>query len=469
MKEDTVHTGILLLRGGHIIDPATGQAVIGDLLLADDRIVAVGPVSEVAQSADQLAQSGQQVQTLDLHPRLIVSPGFVDLHVHLREPGYEEKETIQTGAQAAARGGFTTICCMPNTKPVLDSQAMLEFVARAAGGAPARVLPIAAISKGEKGTELSEMAELAEAGAVAFSDDGKPVSNSKLMRSALEYATMLNRPIVEHCEDEGLAAGGVMNEGPIATKLGLKGWPAAAEEIMLARDLALVRLTGGRYHAAHLSTAGSVDLIRRAKAEGLRVTAEVTPHHLLLTDEWVAGRHTGLLDADHASQGHPYDTATKVNPPLRAQRDAEALLEGLLDGTIDAIATDHAPHTFVDKACEYDEAAFGISGLETALGALLALVHAGRLPLTTLLAALTIGPARTFSLSAGTLQPGAPADITVFDSEERWMVEPQRFASKGKNTPLAGLTLTGRVRYTILAGKLVYQAETRDQSLAASR
>src|SRR5579859_5820094 len=387
MKEAMAQAGALLLRGGHIIDPSAGREVIGDLLIADGRIVAAGSVSEVAQFTDQLAQSGQQIQTLDLHPGLIVSPGFVDLHVHLREPGYEDKETIQTGAQAAARGGFTTICCMPNTRPVLDSQAMLEFVARTASGAQARVLPIAAISKGEKGAELSEMAELAEAGAVAFSDDGKPVSNSKLIRSALEYASMLDRPIVEHCEDERLAAEGVMNEGPIATKLGLKGWPGAAEEIMLARDLALVRLTGGRYHAAHLSTAGSVDLIRRAKAEGLRVTAEVTPHHLLLTDEWVAGRHTGLLGAEDASQGQPYDTATKVNPPLRTQRDAEALLAGLLNGTIDAIATDHAPHTFVDKACEYDEAAFGISGLETALGALLALVHAGKLPLITLLAA----------------------------------------------------------------------------------
>ncbi len=463
------HTNALLLRGERIIDPSQNLDGPGDLLIADGQIIAVGPTSEVQPHIGKVIQSGHGLQPIDLPPGLIVAPGLVDLHVHLREPGFEDKETIQTGAEAAARGGFTTICCMPNTKPVLDSQATLEFVARAASNVSARVRPIAAISKGEKGAELSEMAELAEAGAVAFSDDGRPVSNSKLMRSALEYATILDRPIVEHCEDEGLAAGGVMNEGAIATRLGLKGWPAAAEEIMLARDLLLVRLTGGRYHAAHISTAGSVELIRRAKTEGLPITAEVTPHHLLLTDAWVAGQRAGLLGQDAPTQGHPYDTATKVNPPLRTQADADALIEGLLDGTIDAIATDHAPHTVVDKACEYDEAAFGISGLETALGALLALVHAGKVPLATLVAALTVRPAQAFSLSAGTLRPGAAADITIFDPHERWSVNPARFASKGKNTPLAGLTLKGRVRYTILGGRMVYEAGVVDQALATTR
>jgi dihydroorotase len=468
MKEGA-QTNALLLRGGKIIDPSQGQEIAGDVLIADGRIAAAGPDSEVQPHLDRLRQNGQQVQVINLQPGLIVAPGFVDLHVHLREPGFEDKETIQTGAEAAARGGFTTICCMPNTRPVLDSQAMLEYVARAASMASARVRPIAAISKGEKGAELSEMAELAEAGAVAFSDDGRPVSSSKLMRSALEYASMLDRPIVEHCEDEGLAAGGVMNEGAVATRLGLKGWPAAAEEIMLARDLALVRLTGGRYHAAHISTAGSVELIRRAKAEGLPITAEVTPHHLLLADDWVAGRRTGLLGQNSPTQGQPYDTATKVNPPLRTQADADALIAGVLDGTIDAIATDHAPHTVVDKACEYDEAAFGISGLETALGALMALVHAGKVPLRVMLAALTSRPAQAFGLPAGTLRPGAAADITIFDPQERWTVNPTRFASKGKNTPLAGLTLKGRVRYTILGGRLVYEAEAVDRALAAAR
>jgi dihydroorotase len=469
MQEKQRSMSALLLRGGHIIDPATGLDHTGDVLADDGRIAAIGAPDDIRAALETLRQRGYTLQTIDLHPGLIVSPGFVDLHVHLREPGYEEKETIQTGAQAAAHGGFTTICCMPNTKPVLDTQATLEFVARAAQNASARVRPIAAITKGEKGAELSEMAELADAGAVAFSDDGKPVSSSKLMRSAFEYASMLNRPLVEHCEDEGLVGGGVMNEGSIATRLGLKGWPAAAEEIMLARDLALVRITGGRYHAAHVSTAGSVELIRRAKAEGLPVSAEVTPHHLLLSDDWVAGRRTGLLTTEDSIEGQPYDTATKVNPPLRTRRDAGALLEGLLDGTIDAIATDHAPHTVVDKSCEYGDAAFGISGLETALGALLALVHAGKLPLATLLSALTVRPARLFSLEAGTLQPGALADVTIFDPEEQWLVDPQRFASKGKNTPLAGLTLKGRVRYTILGGAIVYQAEAVGQSFAASR
>ncbi len=469
MQDKNSSMSALLLRGGHIIDPAAGLDRTGDVLAADGRIAAIGSPDDIRPALEALNQRGYALQTIDLHPGLIVSPGFVDLHVHLREPGYEEKETIQTGAQAAARGGFTTICCMPNTKPVLDTQATLEFVARAAQNASARVHPIAAITKGEKGAELSEMAELAEAGAVAFSDDGRPVSNSKLMRSAFEYASMLNRPLVEHCEDEELVGGGVMHEGPIATRLGLKGWPAAAEEIMLARDLALVRVTGGRYHAAHISTAGSVELIRRAKAEGLPVSAEVTPHHLLLTDEWVAGRRAGLLAAAGSREGQPYDTATKVNPPLRTRRDADTLLEGLLDGTIDAIATDHAPHTVVDKSCEYGDAAFGISGLETALGALLALVHAGKLPLATLLSALTVRPARLFSLEAGTLNPGALADVTIFDPDEQWTVDPQQFASKGKNTPLAGLTLKGKVRYTILGGTLVYQAETIGQSFAVSR
>lgn len=465
--QEKAQTSALLLRGGQIIAPSEGRAAPGDLLIAEGRVVAAGPAEEVHRYTDRLLQNGQPLQILHLQPGMIVSPGFVDLHVHLCEPGYEDKETIQTGAQAAARGGFTTICCMPDTRPVLDSQATLEFITRAALGAPARVQPIAAISKGRKGIELSEMAELAEAGAVAFSDDDRPVGNSKLMRSALEYASMLDRPLVGHCADEGLTAGGVMNEGAVATRLGLKGWPAAAEEVMLARDLALIRLTGGRYHAAHISTAGSVELIRRAKAEGLRVSAEVTPHHLLLTDEWVAGQRTGLLGAGSPAQGLPYDTATKVNPPLRTREDAEALLEGVRNGTIDAIATDHMPQTVVDKACEYDEAAFGISGMETALGALLALVHAGKLPLQIVLAALTIRPAQAFSLQAGTLRPGAVADITIFDPQEDWTVDQRRFASKGKNTPLAGLTLKGRVSYTILGGSLVYEAKTGEQSLAA--
>jgi dihydroorotase len=308
------------------------------------------------------------------------------------------------------------------------------------------------------------MAELVEAGAVAFSDDGRPVHSSRLMRLALEYAAPLGVPVVEHCQDEDLVGGGVMNEGAVATMLGLRGWPAAGEEVMLARDLALVRLTGARYHAAHLSTAGSVDLIRAAKAEGLPVTAEVTPHHLLLTDSWVAGERTGPLAAALAAEGltiEPgvrYDTNTKVNPPLRTTTDCEALLAGLIDGTIDAIATDHAPHTVVDKDCEYGEAAFGISGLETALASLLALVRAGKLPLETLVAALTSRAAHAWRLEAGTLQPGAAADVVIFDPDETWTVNPAQFASRGHNTPLAGVPLRGRVRMTLLDGVVVYDA-----------
>ncbi|HET9978967.1 MAG TPA: dihydroorotase, partial [Ktedonobacterales bacterium] len=323
---------------------------------------------------------------------------------------------------------------------------------------------IAAISKGEDGKELSEMVELAEAGAVAFSDDGRPVHSSRLMRLALEYAAPLGLPVVEHCQDDDLVSGGVMNEGAVATMLGLRGWPAVAEDVMLARDLALVRLTGARYHGAHVSTAGAVELIRAAKAEGLPVTAEVTPHHLLLTENWVAGERTGpLADALVAEglmlpPGLRYDTNTKVNPPLRTAADCEALLLGLVDGTIDAIATDHAPHTQVDKECEYGEAAFGISGFETALAALLTLVRAGTLPLATLIAALSSRPAVAWKLDAGTLQDGAAADIVIFDPDAAWTVDPGRFASRGRNTPLAGVALRGRVRMTLLAGEVVYDA-----------
>jgi dihydroorotase len=453
----------LLLHGGYVVDPSQGLDGPVDVLLVDGRVLAIGAPDVVRWALDDLAARGQQVTVREIPGNQIVAPGFIDLHVHLREPGYEDKEIIATGAAAAARGGFTTVCCMPNTRPVLDNRATLEYVTRAAQHAPARVLPIAAITKGEQGQELSEMGELADTGAVAFSDDGHPVSDSCLMRAALEYARMLDRPIIQHCEDLGLAAGGVMNEGVVATHLGLKGMPAEAEEVMLARDLTLVRLTGARYHAAHLSTAGSVALVREAKRAGLPVTAEVTPHHLLLTDSWVAGEPAGPLADALAVLGTPpppgsrYDTNTKVNPPLRRASDCAALLAGLLDGTIDAIVTDHAPHASVDKDCEYDQAAFGISGLETAIASLLALVHAGQLPLMTLVAALTSRPARAFGLPYGTLAPGAVADVTIFAPDEPWLVEPVRFASKGKNTPLAGLTLRGRVGMTMLAGQIVYE------------
>jgi dihydroorotase len=457
-------TEALGLRGGRIVDPSQQLDVRGDVLVADGRIVALGPAATVRNEAEALAAAGRVVRWVDLPAHWVVAPGLVDLHTHLREPGFTAKETIATGTAAAARGGFTTLCCMPNTQPVIDSKAVIEEVRAAARQARARVLPIAAITRGQAGEQLAEMATLAAAGAVAFSDDGRPVSSGRLMRSALEYTLLVDRPVVEHCQDESLVGDGAMHEGAYSVLLGLKGWPAAGEEAMLARDVALVRQTGGRYHAAHLSTAGAVAIVRQAKAEGLPITAEVTPHHLLLTDAWVAGERTGPLAEALAALGHApatgvrYDTATKVNPPLREPRDAAALLAGLLDGTIDAIASDHAPHTSVDKDCEYGEAAFGISGLETALAALLALVHAGRLPLADLVAALTVRPARAFGLEAGTLAPGGAADIVVFDPEEEWVVEPARFASKGHNTPLAGLTLRGRVRLTLLEGVVVFDA-----------
>ncbi|HEV7126120.1 MAG TPA: dihydroorotase [Ktedonobacterales bacterium] len=463
MRELREH-GPLHLRGARLLDPSQDLDSPGAVLIAGGRVVAIGAFEEVAAVANALAARGHPAGTLDLPAGSVLAPGFVDLHAHLREPGDEAKETIQTGTAAAARGGFTTLCCMPNTHPVLDSRAALELVRIAAQDTCARVLPIAAITVGEAGTALSEMVELAEAGAVAFSDDGRPVSNASLMRAALSYSLLVDRPIVEHCQDESLVGSGVMHEGTISALLGLPGWPAIGEETILARDIALARVTGARYHAAHLSTAGSVALIRAAKAEGLRVSAEVTPHHLLLTDTWVAGERTGpLADALAAldlaaGPGERYDTNTKVNPPLRTASDAAALLAGLLDGTIDAIATDHAPHTWADKACEYGEAAFGISGLETALAALLTLVHSGHLPLASLIAALTSGPARAFGLPFGTLAIGAPADIVIFDPNEQWTVDPTQFASKGRNTPLAGLTLRGRVRMTLLGGQVVYDA-----------
>lgn len=465
----------VILRGARVVDPARAMDGPGAVVIADGRVIACGLASgagvdallgpDVTAALRRLESEGRPAREVTLPAGWVVAPGFVDLHAHLREPGFEAKETIQTGARAAARGGFTTICAMPNTDPVIDSRATVGYVRAAAEGAPVRVRVIAAITRGERGAELSEMGELAEAGAVAFSDDGRPVSSARLMRHALEYAAPLGLPIVEHCQDDDLVAGGVMNEGPAATRLGLKGWPAAGEVVMLARDLELARATGARYHAAHLSAAGAVDLIRAAKREGLPVTAEVTPHHLLLTDDWVAGERTGPLaealsdlGLSPVGEGPRYDANAKVNPPLRTAADCAALLAGLLDGTIDAIATDHAPHTVTDKEGEFGEAAFGISGFETALAALLSLVHTGRLPLATLIAALTARPAQAWDLEAGTLAPGASADLVIFDPDENWIVDPARFASLGKNTPLAGLPLRGRVRQTWLGGQIVYDA-----------
>ena len=438
----------MLISGGRIIDPGGSIDKVGDLLIVGGRIAWIG---EGGRAPDQpecivLAARG-----------MVVSPGFIDLHCHLREPGFEEKETIATGTKAAARGGFTTICCMPNTSPPIDTPATVEYVASKANTeGVVRVLPIGCITRGQRGEELVDMKDLAKAGVVAFSDDGKPVSSSHLMRLALERSRLLDLPIIDHCEDASLTAGGVMNEGLVSAKLGLKGMPTAAEETMIARDIELARLTGGRVHVAHVSTAGSVKLISRARENHIDVTAEVTPHHLTLTEEKVIG----------------YDTSAKVNPPLRTRQDVEALIQGVRDGVIDAIATDHAPHAAHDKSGDFNSAAFGISGLETALAVLLTLVHQSKLDLTTLIARLTAGPARILcGMSSSSVTPygypvpdglstlrvGAPGNVTIFDPDFEWVVDPARFVSKGKNNPWAGSLLKGKVMATVVGGEIVYK------------
>ncbi len=436
----------LLITRGRIVDPSRNVDLVGDLWVRGDTVGEITPVRPLPE--------GRRGLTVIDARGLIVAPGLVDVHCHLREPGQEEKETIATGTRAAARGGFTSVCAMANTVPPVDNRAVVEYIQRTARATGVvRVYPLATVTRSMAGRELTEMAELAEAGVVAFSDDGRPIADSGVMRHALEYSRLVGRPIMVHEEDPPLSAGGAMNEGPVATRLGLKGWPAVAEEIMIARDLALVGAIGGHLHLAHVTTAGGVALIRRAREKGIRFTAETTPHHLTLTDEWVAGwRPDGRV-------AHPYDTATKVNPPLRTEADRQALVAAIADGTLDLIGTDHAPHSPVDKECEYGLAAFGISGLETALAALLGLVHRGELDLGLLLRRLTSDPARAFDLPGGTLAPGAPADVCLFDPEAVWTVDPSRFASKGRNTPLAGTSLRGQVVATICGGEMVYLHE----------
>ena len=423
-----------LIKGGRIIDPSQGMDQVGDLVVSDGKISSPG---ETTPKADYKVIPAEG---------MIVCPGFIDFHCHLRQPGFEEKETIATGTLAAARGGFTTVCCMPNTDPPLDNQAAIDYIkAEADASGVISVLPIGCISKDRKGEGLAEMGELAAAGVIAYSDDGSPVMNSRLMRQALDYSRTFGLPVIDHCEDTVLSNEGQMNEGILATRLGLRGIPAAAEESMVARDLALARLTGARLHIAHVSTEGSVELIRCAKEKGTRVTAEVTPHHLTLTEEEVTG----------------YNTNAKVSPPLRTRPDIEALIKGLKENVIDIIATDHAPHAEIDKLCEFALAPSGISVFETALGSLMKLVHGGQLTLPTLIAKLTSEPARIInSDKLGTLKAGTPADVTIFDPERDWVVDTSKFASKGKNTPLAGSTLKGKVMATIFHGKLVYKDDS---------
>ena len=423
--------------------------LVGDILVNGGRISAAGPAIEGRPDGCMVIDGAG----------LVACPGFIDLHAHLREPGYEYKETIATGAQAAARGGFTTVCCMPNTDPPIDSESVVEFVLRRARDAgQVRVLPIGCVTRGRQGRELADLEELAAAGAVGFSDDGDPVQDANLMRMALTYSADLGRPVSNHCQDLHLSADGVMAEGGVATRLGLPGIPPAAEDAMIARDIALAQATGGRLHVAHLSTAGSVPLVRRAKELGLHVTAEVCPHHLTITDEWALGdKGNGTGRSEWA-----YDTSTKVYPPLRSRADADALVDALADGTIDCIATDHAPHDVASKQVTYQDAAFGISVLETALGSALQTVHDGRISLPALVERLTFGPARVLGpeyAPLASLAPGTPADLVLFDPELEWTVDASEFVSKGKNTPLDGTQLRGRTLAAIATGRVIYHSK----------
>ena len=422
----------MLIQGGRVIDPSRRTDGVADVYLAEGRIESVGMNIPV----------GPDVEVVDARGK-VVGPGLIDIHVHLREPGQEDLETIATGAMAAAAGGFTGICAMPNTDPVTDNQAAVGFIVRQAiRAAKARVYPIGAITMGQKGHQLAEFGEMVGAGAVAVSDDGHPVISSHMMRTALEYAQVFGIPVADHCEDPTLSAGGSMHEGIVATRLGLKGIPSAAEEIMVARDILLAELTGGHVHLCHMSTRGSVEIIRRAKDRGIRVTAEACPHHFTLTHERV----------------RDYDTNAKMNPPLREAEDVEAIRQALKDGTIDCIATDHAPHHYDAKERAFEEAPNGITGLETALGlGIRELVLPGLLTLPELLARMSTLPARLCHLPGGTLGGGAPADLVVFDPEAFWSVDPARSFSKSRNTPFGGESLPGVVALTLVDGRIAFR------------
>jgi dihydroorotase len=427
----------LLLRGGRIIDPASGTDAVGDALLADGRIVDTGTGFGTPDDADVIDAAG-----------LVVCPGLIDLHVHLREPGQEHKETIRTGARAAAAGGFAAVCAMPNTDPPIDDPASVGYVlAEGLRAGFARVYPTGAVSQGQKGERLTEIGEMIAAGAVAVTDDGRPVATAGLMRLALEYARTFGIPVASHCEDVTLSRGGSMNEGVTSTRLGLTGIPNAAEDVCIARDLLLAELTGGRLHIQHVSTTrAGVEMIRLAKQRGVPVTAEATPHHFTLTDDAVAA----------------YRTDAKVNPPLRTPADRAAVIEGVRDNTLDVIATDHAPHHYDEKEQAFDDAPFGLVGLETALAiAITELVERSIIDLPTLVMRMSTAPARAFNLPGGTLAAGAPADVTVFDPVADWTVDPRAFLSKSRNTPFAGRRVRGRNMLTVVGGRIVYDGRTQ--------
>ena len=424
----------LIIKNGRVIDPANNLDGEYDVLIDKGLIQAVAPRGKISAKD---AGSAKIIDAKDC----VVAPGFMDMHVHFREPGFEYKETIETGCDSAAAGGFTTVAMMPNTDPVNDNRSVTELmISRARAHGKIQALPIGAITRGLKGETLSDMGDLKEAGVIAFSDDGRPVMNNQVMRHALEYSRMFDLPLIQHSETLDLTKGGCMNESRVSTELGLKGMPTEAEDIMVYRDIALLEKTGGRLHVAHISSGESVELVRRAKAQGLAVTCEVAPHHFTLTDESVRG----------------YDTNTKMSPPLRTQRDIDAIKAGLKDGTIDIIATDHAPHDLVDKQADYHSACFGIVGLETALPLSLRLVDEKILTLPQLVAKLTSRPAEIFKLDQGALGVGKQADVVVFDPHHEYRVEASRFKSKSKNSPFDGWQVRGQVRHTIFNGKVVF-------------
>lgn len=422
---------MLVIKNGRVIDPSQDMDEVTDVKIIDGKIASLG--------ADESQVSSREAQVIDAKNK-IVCPGLIDMHVHLREPGNEDAETIASGCAAAVAGGFTSIACMPNTEPAVDTEALIDFIYRQATRAGlCNVYPIGAITKGRQGRELAEIGQMVRAGAVAFSDDGCGVANPAVMYRAMQYATMFDKPIIQHCEDPDLARGGCVNAGITATRLGLPGIPAIAEEMMIQRDLLIAQNTGAHYHVAHISTAGSVQLIREAKQRGIAVTSEVCPHHLLFTEECVA----------------TYDTNYKMNPPLRAQHDVDACIAGVADGTIDCLVTDHAPHGPQEKEFDFQTAPFGIIGLEVALPLLAeALVAPGHLDWSGLINKMTIGPANVLGLDKGTLRTGADADVTIFDPEEHWVVDEAQFYSRSRNCPYGGRSLTGRVCHTIVGGQI---------------
>jgi dihydroorotase len=421
----------LLIRNGRVIDPASNRDEIADVFIRGGNIVAVGP---------KLDAAGAKVHDAT---GLVVAPGFVDMHVHLREPGFEHAETIETGSRAAAAGGFTSICCMPNTSPVNDSATVTSYIVdRARKNAIVRVYPIGAITKNSAGEELAGIGSMVQAGIVAVSDDGKPVMNARVMRRAMEFARSFGIPVINHCEDLNLSSGGDMHEGPRSVRLGLRGIPSSSEDVMVARDILLAEATGARYHVAHISTHHAVHMVAFAKTRGLQVTCEATPHHFALSDEDM----------------HPYDSNYKMKPPLRGKCDAHAVAEGMADGTVDAIATDHAPHPGSEKMQEFERCPFGIIGLETAIGlALRDLVHPGLITLPRMVELFSTNPARILKLNAGTLKPGAPADLTLLDTERKWTYDVNRSQSKSRNSPFDGVEFRGGPVATLVNGAFVWR------------